>query len=77
MKEHTTTYSLAEGTEPETDTANLKKIQRTEGNIEWHHEIVTSKIQTMENTDRKGKDGEKLSIEKDLKEETNFKNEHN
>lgn len=77
MKEHTTTYSLTEGTEPETDTANLKKIQRTEGNIEWHLEIVTSKIQTMENTDRKGKDGEKLTIEKDLKEKTNFKNEHN
>lgn len=30
----------------------------------------------MDNIDRKRKDGEKLTIEKDLEEEANFKDEH-
>lgn len=69
MKEPTTTYSLKKEIDPVYDPAfNLKDTQRTEEIIELHNEIATVKIQTMENTTRKEKDGGKLSIQKHLKE---------
>lgn len=64
--------------DPVSDPAsNLKDIQRTEEMIELHNEIATTKIQTMENTTGKEKDGGKLSIQKDLKDVTDIKNGKN